>query len=235
MADTCLIEWSNFFNMPGFTNNARINLSRRIGPKTPLSLFGPEFGPIDASPGRGIFYRDLISAELANLWSVEDLLLAMRDAPLLAAIINKSTFLKGSNWHDSIADWLPKGVFPGGASGPWEGVSAEAKQQDIAAIASDPPLPFFVLFEAYMDPESCGCRLGRFGSILIAETLFAELHNKLESERRSDSLSQQLQSLHPNFADAVFDDAISLASVIGFVDRCLQANPDPAMKFPSLL
>lgn len=235
MPDTWIVQWSNFFFEPGVTNTARINLSRRIGPKTPLSLFGAEFGPIDPSSGRGIFYRDLISAELANLWGVNDLLAAMRSSPMLAPIVAGSTFLEGSNWHDAIAEWLPQGVFPGGTPGPWDGASADTKQHDITAISNDPPLPFFMLFEAYMDPESRGCRLGRFGSVLVAETLFAELHNKVESECQTDSLSEQLRSLHPNFTDTTFDGPITVASIIRFIDRSLQANPDPAMKFPSLL
>jgi hypothetical protein len=235
MANTWLVQWSNFFNMPDVTNAARINLSRRIGPRTPLSLFGSEFGPIDPSSGRGIFYRDLISAELANLWGVKDLLAAMRDCPVLASIVDGSTLLEGSHWRDAIAGWLPQGIFPAGCTGPWDGVPPETKQDDIAAIASDPPLLFFVLFEACMDPESRGCRLGRFGSVLVAETLFGELNNKLRSERQFDSLAEQLTSLHPNFTDPVFGSPVTLASIISFVDRCLQGNPDPAMKFPSLL
>jgi hypothetical protein len=235
MPNTWLIQWSNFFNMPGITNQARINLSRRIGPATPLSLFGAEFGPIDPSSGRGIFYRDLISAELADLWRVKDLLAAMRDHPDLSTIINESEWLQQSKWRDAIAQWLPEGVFPGGTASPWDTMSADTRQTDMAAIAEDPPLPFFVLFDAWMDPDSQGCRLGRFGSILVAETLFTELNNKRDAEPHFDTLSKQLASLHPNFSDPAFDNQITVASVIRFIDQCLQANPDPAMNFPSLL
>ena len=131
MAASWLIQWSNFFNMPGKTDIARINLSRRIGPRCPLSLFGTEFGAIDASAGRGMMYRDLISAELADLWNIGDLLEAMRAEPDLAAIINGSSLLQGTNWRDAIAAWLPLGVFAGGSAGPWDGMTPEAKQADI--------------------------------------------------------------------------------------------------------
>ena len=231
MPETWLIQWSNFFNVPDLTNPARINLSRRIGPRSPLSLFGPEFGPIDPSVGRGMFYRDLISADLANLWPVEDLLQAMNEHPGLAAIINSSTLLQNNNWREAIADWLPQGFLPAGTPDPWDNLPPDEKQADIKAIAANPPLPFFVLFDAWRDPESCGCRLGRFGSILVAETLFAELNNQLPSA----PLAQQLQALHPSFTDTAFDSPVTLASVIRFVDRCLQASQDPAMRYPSLL
>jgi hypothetical protein len=235
MAASWLIQWSNFFNMPGKTDIARINLSRRIGPRCPLSLFGTEFGAIDASAGRGMMYRDLISAELADLWNIGDLLEAMRAEPDLAAIINGSSLLQGTNWRDAIAAWLPLGVFAGGSAGPWDGMTPEAKQADIAAIAANPPLPFFVLFEASVDADSHGCRLGPFGSILVAETLFAELNNSVPAERQSAVLSEQLKWLDPSFTDSAFNGPATLACVIDFVDRCLQANTDPAMKFPSLL
>jgi hypothetical protein len=92
-----------------------------------------------------------------------------------------------------------------------------------------------VLFEACKDPESLGCRLGRFGSILVADTLFGELSNKLVSEQQYGSLAEQLSLVHPGFGEPAFNGPATMASVIGFVDRFVQASDDPAMKLPSLL
>ncbi len=44
MPASWLVQWSNFFNVPGITEPNRINLSRRIGPATPLSLSAPALG-----------------------------------------------------------------------------------------------------------------------------------------------------------------------------------------------
>ncbi|MDR3532219.1 MAG: peroxidase family protein [Rhodopila sp.] len=234
MSAAWLIQWSNFFNFPGITDPNRINLSRRIGPSAPLSLSAHALGPIDPSQGGGIFYRDLISAELANLWPVEDLLAAMREHEALAPIVNSSALLRDDNWQNEIMSWLPRSDFLG-APEPWGGQPEEVMHDELAAITLSPPLPFFVLFEAYKDPESRGCRLGRFGSILVADTLFGELNNRLPSEQLYGSLSEQLKSVHPAFADQAFDGPVTMASVIGFIDRCLRQSDDPAMKYPSLL
>jgi hypothetical protein len=234
MSAAWLVQWSNFFNFPGVTDPNRINLSRRIGPATPLSLSSCAIGPIDPSSGSGIFYRDLISGELANLWPVQDLLAAMRDHEALAPIVNGSSLLRDDNWQNEIMLWLRGGDFQG-APRPWAGLSEDTMGDDLAALSIDPPLLFFLLFEAFCDPESRGCRLGRFGSILVADPLFAELNNKLDSEQQHGSLTEQLRAVDPAFGDPDFERSVTMATVIRFIDRHLQANADPAMRYPSLL
>jgi hypothetical protein len=229
-----LVQWSNFFNLPGISEPDRINLSRRIGPATPPSLSAAAIGPIDPSGGAGVFYRDLISGELANLWPVHDLLAAMREHDALAPIVGGSAFLRDGVWQAQIATWLRDGDFPSGAA-PWDGLSQSEAAADVAALSDDPPLLFFVLFEAFADRESRGCRLGRFGSILLADPLFAELGNRLPSEHGPGSLAEHLHSVHPAFGAADFKGRTTMASVIRFVDRHLQASRDPAMRVPSLL
>lgn len=228
-----IVKWSNFFFDPASTDAGLINLSRRIGPRTPMSLFGQGFGQIDPSLGRGLFYRDLVSAELANMWRVRDLLAAMRAHRTLGRVIDESCLLRGDRFRQDIADWLPAGDFAG-RDGPWQGVSDAERQADIQAIAADPPLPFFILFEAWKDPEANGCRLGRFGSILVAETLFAELRHPTEAEKVPGPLNDQLRAIHPKCADDALTEPLTMASVIAFIDRCLEAAP-PEMKTPKLL
>ena len=75
-----------------------------------------------------------------------------------------------------------------GASG-LDGLPEEVEEDDLSALAIDPPLLFFLLFEAYKDRESLGCRLGRFGSVLVADPLFAEVNNRLQSERQHGALA----------------------------------------------
>jgi hypothetical protein len=45
---------------------------------------------------------------------------------------------------------------------------------DIETLSNDPPLPFFVLFEAMQQPQE-GRHLGPLGSIIIAEVIFGTL------------------------------------------------------------
>lgn len=229
-----LIAWSNFFDIPGVTDPDRINLSRRIGPWIPEALWGNRFGPIDPSPGRGIFYRDLISAEVANLWPVQDLLAAMGGHDGLAAIVGGSAFLRDDAWRTEIASWLPGGSLDDWPS-PWDGMPAQVRDDEIAAIAADPPLPFFILFEALKDSESQGCRLGRFGSVLVADTLFGELNTWPAEEQRGQTLPYQLSAVHAGFADPAFNDPVTMATVIEFIERNLQQSDDPGMRNPSLL
>jgi hypothetical protein len=234
MPGSWLVQWSNFFNMPGVTDPNRINLSRRIGPSEPMTLSSRAFGPIDPSGGGGIFYRDLISGELANLWPVSELLSAMREHESLAPVVNGSPLLRDDYWQNEIMAWLRGGDFLG-APRPWSGLQEEAEADDIAALCVDPPLLFFVLFEAFKDPESLGCRLGRFGSILVADPLFGELSNRLPSEEHYGSLAEQLETIHPGFGDPLFEQPATMATVLRFIDRHLQASDDPAMRTPSLL
>ncbi len=139
-----------------------------------------------------------------------------------------------TRWQAEIANWLSEGNFEG-ATTPWARLTPEEKAAEIAAIAANPPLPFFVLFEAFKDPDSLGCRLGRFGSILVGDTLFGELNNKFGTETEHALLADQLRSLHPAFAAAVFRQPLTMASVIGFINDRLQRSQDDALKFPSLL
>jgi hypothetical protein len=234
LAPEWLVLWSNFFNIAGTSQPDRINLSRRIGPRSPISLFGEAFGPIDPSQATGLLYRDLISAQLADVWPVRDLIAAMRDHKGFGAILAGSPFLRDGAWQAEIAAWLSDGNFDG-ATSPWHGLTPEQKAAEIAAIAANPPLPFFVLFEAFKDPDSAGCRLGRFGSVLVGDTLFGELHNRLKPEAGHALLQDQLRSLHPAFAGAAFAQPLTMASVIGFINDRLQQSQDDALKYPSLL
>lgn len=234
LAPEWLVLWSNFFNIEGASRPDRINLSRRIGPRSPVSLFGEAFGPIDTSQGTGLLYRDLISAQLADLWPVRDLIAAMRHHKAFGPILAESPFLRDDAWQAEIATWLADGNFEG-ATSPWTGLTPDQKRAEIAAIAANPPLPFFILFEAFKDPDSLGCRLGRFGSILAGDTLFGELNNKFKTETSHAQLADQLRSLHPAFAAAVFRQPLTMASVIGFINDCLQQSQDDLLRFPSLI
>jgi hypothetical protein len=142
--------------------------------------------------------------------------------------------LRDDIWQNEVMLWLRPADFQGGPR-PWDGSPEEIQEDDLAALSIDPPVLFFLLFEACRDRESLGCCLGRFGSIVVADPLFAELNNRLQSERLHGSLAEQLRSVHPAFGDRDFDRPTTMATVICFIDRHLQASSDPAMRYPSLL
>ena len=44
-------------------------------------------------------------------------------------------------------------------------------------LPNDPPLPFFILFEAMQQPQDEGLCLGPLGSIIVSEVIFGALAN----------------------------------------------------------
>ena len=53
--------------------------------------------------------------------------------------------------------------------------------EDIETLANDPPLPFFILFEAMQQPQAEGLRLGPLGSIIVSEVIFGALASARDS------------------------------------------------------
>jgi hypothetical protein len=51
--------------------------------------------------------------------------------------------------------------------------------EDIETLSNDPPLPFFILFEAMQQTE--GLQLGLLGSIIVSETIFGALASDPQS------------------------------------------------------
>jgi hypothetical protein len=155
------LRWSRFFD---FGAGLRPNASRRIGPGMSSSLLVTGLFPsIDASWGRGLPHRDLMSATLAGLWS----------APaLIAAIAARSPALVPRGWLFA----------PGNRAGAAmiAGYLADAAARHGVVLppdigAGDLPLPFFILLEAALDPEVQGRHLGLLGSIIVADVLYRAL------------------------------------------------------------
>src|SRR5262249_2342822 len=118
------------------------------------------FGPIDEANRHGLPYRDLMSAVLADLWSVKDL--------VKTVAAQKPDLMKGAyannvqSWREDLQRWLEQAAS-----------AADFEPGDVQSLAADPPLPFFVLFEA--EKETGGKTLGILGSIIVAEVLYALL------------------------------------------------------------
>jgi len=175
------VRWSRFFEIEG----SRPNFSRRIGPFLSDGLGNDVIFPaIDQTNRVGLLYRDLLGATLAGLWSVDALIaeIALRRPQLIAM----SRLLADRPWRtDQLRAWL--------ASEPaFGGLGCE----DIEALANDPPLPFFILFEAMLQPEAEGLCLGPLGSIIVCEVIFGAIaDNELAAGRNASSLTEALTAL----------------------------------------
>ena len=160
------VEWARFFKV----GEKQPNLSRRIGPAYSGALDDesrfPALGDDDAT---GLASRDLVSACYAGCWSVPVLFAKLKDGPLRDLVPDFRV------WQDPISAWLKEG----------ETGSAEAFEPgDVNDLVCDPPLPFFVLFEAARSDRGLtpvaaggGRHLGPLGSIIVAETIFGALRN----------------------------------------------------------
>ena len=172
--ETWMVQWSRFFEI----NGSAPNLSRRIGPHLSDGLGNDQIFPaFDETARVGLLYRDLLGAGLAGMWSVDALVaeIGKRRPQLIAA----SRLLMDRSYRvGQLRQWLVSGQAYGALT-----------SEDIETLANDPPLPFFILFEAMQQTE--GLHLGLLGSIIVSETIFAALASDPQSSS-GDSLADQL-------------------------------------------
>lgn len=179
--ETWMVQWSRFFEINGSTPN----LSRRIGPHLSDGLGNDQIFPaFDETERVGLLYRDLLGGGLAGMWSVDALIAEIntRKPQLMAA----SRLLTDRAWRvDQLREWLVSGQVYGALT-----------DQDIETLSNDPPLPFFVLFEAMQQTE--GLQLGLLGSIIVSETIFGALAGDPQSAG-GGSLADQLNLISREF------------------------------------
>src|SRR5262249_27645101 len=115
--------------------------------------------PVDGLPG-----TDVARATLVQMRSVESLIRAITEgAPKLVA--GSKLLNDAKHRQDRIMDWLK--------SGSMQSTDQRFTDDEIELLAKDPPLYFFVLFEAM--EEQYGLRLGTLGSVIVAEVIFEAL------------------------------------------------------------
>ena len=175
---TWIVRWSRFFEIRG----SLPNFSRRIGPFLSEGLGNDQIFPaFDQTNRVGLLYRDLLGSALAGLWSVDALIaeIAVRRPHL----IGLSRLLADRSYRvGELRAWLA-------SSSSYGGLTAE----DIETLANNPPLPFFILFEAMAQPGSEGMHLGPLGSIIVSEVIFGALANgEPAANRGSASLADAL-------------------------------------------
>ena len=157
-----LVDWSRFFEIDTIVPN----LSRRIGPDFALSIQTEDaFPSIGENDGFGLAFRDYMSGAFAGLRSVADL---QRKFAILVPPL--------SIWEAPLRAWLNE--IPGTME-----LSEPFEPADIDRIVADPPLPFFVQFEAAHSLDDGGKpvrkdggrHLGHLGSAIVAETIFGAM------------------------------------------------------------
>ena len=203
--DTWMVQWSRFFAI----NGSEPNLSRRIGPYLSDALGHDQiFYAFDATERVGLLYRDLLGASLAGMWSVDALIaeIARRRPDFVAS----SRLLADRAYRVGVLrEWLTAKPTYGGL-----------KVEDIATISNDPPLPFFILFEAMQQDQGAGLHLGPLGSIITAEVIFAALEGaRGRTGYDAGPLAAQLAGLSRNYYTAnVFSDIPDIAGMAQLVE-----------------
>jgi hypothetical protein len=202
--ETWMVRWSRFFEIDG----SKPNLSRRIGPYLSDGLGNDQIFPaFDETERVGLLYRDLLGAGIAGMWSVDALIAEI--AVRRPRFTDMSRLLADRVYRASqLRDWLASAPTYGGLT-----------SEDIETLSNDPPLPFFILFEAMQQPQSEGRHLGPLGSIIVAEVIFAALASDPISSS-GGSLAEQLADLSSEYYPAnVFQgipDIESMARLVEF-------------------
>jgi hypothetical protein len=189
-----IVRWSRFFD---FTDggHAPPTPSRALRPRLSLGLLDRRFfDAVDGTGRIGLAYRDLLGAGLAGLHGVEALWSHLRaERAGLAAL---SPLSQPEERTRRLLAWL------GGA-----GVA----DPEARALAADPPLPFYTLFEAW--EERGGRGLGVLGSVIVAEVILGALdRDRLPCEAGGGDTAAALARLSARWGDA---DGSALAPLAG--------------------
>ncbi|MFG3597780.1 hypothetical protein [Bradyrhizobium sp. RDI18] len=179
--ETWMVQWSRFFEINGSTPN----FSRRIGPHLSYGLGNDQFFPaFDETERVGLLYRDLLGAGLAGMWSVDSLIAAIGNRR--PNFIAMSRLLEDRDYRvNELREWLSAGRAYGALT-----------DDDIDTLSNDPPLPFFILFEAMQQTK--GLQLGLLGSIIVSEVIFGALSSDPQSAC-GGSLADQLDLVAREF------------------------------------
>jgi len=199
--ETWMVQWSRFFEINGSTPN----LTRRIGPHLSDGLGNDQIFPaFDETERVGLLYRDLLGAGLAGMWSVDALIAEIGSRrPHYVAM---SRLLADRAYRvEQLRQWLASGRSYGALS-----------DDDIETLSNDPPLPFFILFEAMHQMD--GLRLGLLGSIIVSEVIFGTLANDPQSTGGS-TLADQLDLVAREFyLTNVFQEIPDISSMAQLVE-----------------
>ena len=212
-----LVDWELFFN----DDPAIGNVSTRIGPWSQVGI-GEEV------PGEGnLIVRDLLSSIAIRPWSVGHLIDRLRQSH--GSLLDRSEFLSGPSnsgsrpWAPRIAEWLSK------RSDETYGSEFKLSSMEIEALANDPPIPFFVRFEAGLESGDGGEHLGILGSIVVADVIYGVLkHDRLSANDRVDGLQGELALL----SATMLGDNVGRGNIFAFLSNI--EDPDRGLSIASV-
>jgi hypothetical protein len=183
-----IIDWKHFFETE--PNGAGVTFSRGIrpyigsGPLTNDTYFDNS-DPSGALPDGGIFYRDLVRGADASLRSVASVI-----DKLPASDRQRCRLLSDAGYREHVlGEWL-KYEDPGRDAidrGP------RFLPADIVSLSQDPPLFFFILFEAAHTQR--GKRLGILGSTIVAEVVFAALEKERGAIEKDAVVTEKVKEI----------------------------------------
>lgn len=200
-----LVDWARFFDTP---HHLAVNLSKVIGPHySPSLLTDIAFPPLTPMDSEGLANRDLISACYSGMLSVPAM--SAKFATMFEGIVPDF-----GNYKDQLRKWLNDNKFV---------EEGQGLPGDLEAVIADPPLPFFVLFEA--EQLTDGKRLGPVGSIIVAETIFGAIYGDPTGFEAAGTTQRERVSAA---AAACFPDRMSIAT-------SLVANIPEVTTMPMLL
>ena len=210
------VAWSNFFDIDP-KNLEELNLSSRLRPRyDQQTQVAPLFAGFDSMEKPGLAYRDMMSAALAGLWSAPAMMTRLASnalEPELAKIFQEAKLADPVYRKGALQTWLAETCLDG---------CLKMNDDELTALAEEPPLPFFLMFEAMNDPDSRGLRLGPLGSVITAAVIFGILNADPIAPPGVDSLKAQLRYLHENvFGTTVeelpFPSLDTMADLVQFV------------------
>lgn len=163
LPSTWIVEWSRFFDLGGIPN---YSLKLAIHQQLPLDYLGI-FQPIAPNSPDHLTVRDWLSAADARLSRVDKLI------PVAQAKYPGLKMLDGA----AIEQWLTNLVAIS------RGTPADKAivTQNVALLATDLPLPLYILLEAQLDPAIAGAHMGPLGSVIVGETIFRLLTKEEET------------------------------------------------------
>lgn len=190
-----LVDWARFFDIPG---GPTPNYTKLIGPRYAggLRMGGVQEGglpPLSDMDGVGLPNRDLLSASYSACLSVPTMIDKFRPMVGVDPKTNEYIIWPYDEWKARIGKWLDDYRF----TEPVCGGTPEQRQR----IVDDPPLPFFILFEA--EQAAGGRTLGPLGSVIVADTIIGALLGQPTGfEKEGPTLKSRLVAI----AKACFDD-----------------------------
>jgi len=200
-AATWGIEWRKFFDGFKQQGSAELLRARELGPSSVVLPFqmdqvlpgtdpgsdAPVIGGEVASllrKANGLPLRDLVRSCSVPMATVDAIIRRMRLNESLSKVIDAEPFLKSADIRaEKIKSWLRKS-------------NADLGGTDLEFVSYNPPLLFFVLFEAKELAD--GLKLGPVGSFIVAEVICSTLSTPLSPEHRSGVHLEARSYRHPH-------------------------------------